>query len=58
VRVTRIAEDRVLATSVEPVIVDAGTLELTEKLAQLQEIAGLPSITPAVPVTFTIAFQR
>ncbi|MEE4204642.1 MAG: YceI family protein [Erythrobacter sp.] len=58
VRVTRIAEDRVLATSVEPVIVDAGTLELTDKLAQLQEIAGLPSITPAVPVTFTIAFQR
>ena len=58
VTVTRTAENRVLVTSVEPVIVYADALELTDGLAQLQEIAGLPSITPAVPVTFRIAFQR
>ncbi|MEE4154983.1 MAG: YceI family protein [Erythrobacter sp.] len=58
VRVTRTAENRVIATTIEPVILDAGALELTDKLAQLQEIAGLPSISPAVPVTFSIAFQR
>ncbi|MEO0462827.1 MAG: YceI family protein [Pseudomonadota bacterium] len=58
VTVTRIAQDRVLATSTEPVIVYADALELTEGLAQLQELAGLPSITPAVPVTFTIVFER
>jgi len=58
VSVTRIAEDRIMATSTEPVIVYADALELTEGLAKLQEIAGLPSITPAVPVTFNIAFQR
>jgi polyisoprenoid-binding protein YceI len=58
VSVTRIAEDRVLATSTEPVIVYADALELTEGLARLQELAGLPSITPAVPVSFSIVFER
>lgn len=56
--VTRIADDRVLATSTKPVIVYADALELTDGLAQLQELAGLPSITPAVPVTFSLAFER
>lgn len=58
VSVTRTGEDRVLVTSTRPVIVDAGALELTEGLATLQELAGLPSITPAVPVSFSIAFKR
>jgi polyisoprenoid-binding protein YceI len=58
VTVTRAGPDRVIAVSDKPVIVDAGTLQLADGLAQLQEIAGLPSITPAVPVTFSLAFQR
>ena len=58
VSVTRTGENSVLVTSTEPVIVDAGALELTEGLAKLQELAGLPSITPAVPVSFSIAFKR
>lgn len=56
--VTRIAEDRVLAVSSEPVILQADALGLSDGLAQLQELAGLPSITPAVPVTFRLTFQR
>ncbi|MEM1195576.1 MAG: YceI family protein [Pseudomonadota bacterium] len=58
VSVTRTAEDGVLVTSIEPVIVYADALELADGLATLQELAGLPSITPAVPVTFSIAFTR
>ena len=58
VMVTRAGPDRVIAASTDPVIVDAGTLELTEGLAQLQELAGLPSITPVVPVTFSLTFTR
>ena len=58
VTVTRIAEDKVLAVSSEPVIVSADTFELTEGLGKLQELAGLPSITPVVPVSFSITFQR
>ncbi|MHA7820861.1 MAG: YceI family protein [Erythrobacter sp.] len=58
VTVTRAGPDRVIAVSDKPVIVEAGRFELTEGLGQLQELAGLPSITPAVPVTFSLAFQR
>ncbi|MFU7529091.1 YceI family protein [Qipengyuania sp. ASV99] len=58
VTVTRTGPDRVMAVSDAPVIVDAGALELTEGLAQLQELAGLPSITPVVPVTFSLTFAR
>ena len=58
VSVTRTSENGVLVTSTEPVILYADALELTEGLATLQELAGLPSITPVVPVSFSIAFKR
>ena len=58
VSVTRTGENGVLVTSIEPVIIYADALKLTEGLATLQELAGLPSITPAVPVSFSIAFRR
>lgn len=58
VTVTRAGPDRVIAVSDAPIIIDAGALELTEGLAQLQELAGLPSITPVVPVTFALTFAR
>ncbi|MEO0871835.1 MAG: YceI family protein [Pseudomonadota bacterium] len=58
VSVTRTSEDGVLVTSIEPVIVYADALKLTEGLGKLQELAGLPSITPVVPVSFSITFKR
>lgn len=58
VDVTRIGADRISVVATEPVIVMADALELTEGLAKLQELAGLSSITPAVPVTFSLEFER
>lgn len=58
ITVTRVGADRVLAVSDAPVIVDAARLDLVEGLGQLQELAGLPSITPVVPVTFALTFER
>lgn len=58
VTVTRAGPDRVLAVSDKPVIVEASQFELAERLTQLQELAGLSSITPTVPVTFSLMFQR
>jgi polyisoprenoid-binding protein YceI len=56
--VTRIAPGRVKVETAAPIIVDAGTYGLTEGVAKLQELAGLPGITPQVPVTFSLVFAR
>lgn len=58
VTVTRAGPDKVIAVSDKPVIIEAARFELTEGLAELQELAGLPSITPVVPVTFSLTFTR
>lgn len=56
--VTRIAADRVKVETAAPIIVDAGAFGLTEGVAKLQELAGLPGITPQVPVTFSLVFRQ
>ncbi len=58
VQVTRSSNDRVQVVSKAPVIVYADALELTNGLAALQELAGLDEITPLVPVTFALTFER
>ena len=54
--VTRVAADRVLVATTKPIIVNAGALSLTEGVEALREVAGLPSISQAVPVTFLLQF--
>ena len=56
VDVARLDDDKLLVTSSRPVIVNAPQLDLGEGVEKLREIAGLPSISPAVPVTFSFIF--
>ncbi|WP_086739676.1 YceI family protein [Erythrobacter colymbi] len=58
VLVTRTAEDRVLVVPTAPVIISTDMFGLTDELGELRALAQLPSITPAVPVTFTLVFKR
>ncbi len=58
VMVTRVAEDRVLVVPIAPVIISTDMFGLTDELGELRALAQLPSITPAVPVTFTLVFRR
>lgn len=58
VLVTRTAEDRVLVVPTAPVIISTDMFGLTDELGELRALAQLPSITPAVPVTFTLTFKR
>ncbi|MEM8696599.1 MAG: YceI family protein [Pseudomonadota bacterium] len=58
VTVTRVGPDRVLVVSDAPIIVEARRFELLDGLAQLQDIVELSSITPVVPVSFSLTFQR
>lgn len=58
VQVARVAENRVLATTTRPIIITTDMFGLTDELGELRALAQLPSISPAVPVTFTLAFTR
>lgn len=56
--VARLSDSRVLVVSQKPMIVNASQVGLLEGVERLREIAGLPTISPAVPVTFVLAFDR
>ncbi len=58
VLVTRASADRVTVVPTAPVIITTDMFGLTDELGELRALAQLPSITPAVPVTFTLAFNR
>ena len=58
VLVTRVSTDRVTVVPTAPVIITTDMFGLTDELGELRALAQLPSITPAVPVTFTLAFNR
>jgi polyisoprenoid-binding protein YceI len=57
VYVTHVAENRVLVETATPVIVTADDFEMQPGLDKLQELAALPSITPVVPITFSLMFE-
>ena len=57
VLVTR-TEAGVLASTVKPIIVIADTHGLVSGVEALREVAGLPSISRAVPVSFNIVFEQ
>lgn len=54
---TRVGARSVVVSSLQPVVLNAGAFKLTEGVNQLREIAGLPSISLAVPVTFVLSFS-
>ena len=48
----------VTVSSFSPVIINADDFKVTEGIAQLQKLAGLPSIATAVPVTFSLTLDK
>lgn len=58
VRVVKLANNRILAVSVNPIIVNADQYNLLEGVEKLREVASLPSISTAVPVTFSLIFKQ
>lgn len=56
--VTRIAENRVLVETTDPVILFTDDYNLADGVQKLMELASLPAITPASPVTASLVFER
>ncbi|ALP54143.1 hypothetical protein Tel_13925 [Candidatus Tenderia electrophaga] len=58
VRVVKLAQNRILAMSLNPIIVNADQYNLAEGIEKLREVVSLPSISTAVPVTFSLVFKQ
>jgi len=58
VTVTDLNGERVLVETAQPVLLHVNDFGLADGLATLQDLAGLPSITPVVPVTASLVFER
>lgn len=57
VMITRLA-DGLQATTLKPILVTAEQYGLVSGVDALREVAGLPSISRAVPVTFSLTFSE
>ena len=56
--VTRLGPNLVLVESERPVYVQASDFEFEGGIAELKNLANLDSITPVVPVSFSLVFDR
>jgi hypothetical protein len=54
----KLSQDKVMVMSEQPILITAASLGLSEGVEKLREIAGLPNISQAVPVSFVLSFTR
>lgn len=57
VLVSRLSDSRFLVASTKPVVLSAAGFNLVAGIEKLRELAGLPSIAGAVPVTFVLTLE-
>jgi polyisoprenoid-binding protein YceI len=55
--VTRLVGAKISVVSVQPVIINADDFELASGISKLMELASLPSISQAVPVSFYLTLK-
>ena len=53
----RLNDNTLLVSTTAPILVNAATVGLTDGVEALREIAGLPSISHVVPVSFVLTFN-
>jgi hypothetical protein len=56
--IARLAPGTLLVSSRKPLIVQAGDFDLLEGVEKLREVAGLTSISSAIPVSFVLTFEQ
>lgn len=58
VTVTRLGVNKVAVDNKAPLIINAADHNMLAGVEKLRELANLPEITPIVPVTFSLVFER
>jgi polyisoprenoid-binding protein YceI len=56
VQAAKVSDDTVMVASVKPLVIDAEKFGMSDGVEKLREIAGLDSISNAVPVSFVMTF--
>lgn len=56
--VAKLGDHKLMVSSRKPVIVNAASVDLVEGIEALRQIANLPSISKAVPVSFVLTFDK
>ncbi len=56
--VAKLGDHKLMVSSRKPVIVNAASVDLVEGIEALRQIANLPSISKAVPVSFVLTFEE
>lgn len=57
-QITKLTHNRLLVTSIEPIIINAEDFELADGLEKLREVAKLASINMTVPVSYSFVFKQ
>ena len=58
VQVIKLKTNRLQVNSLQPIIIQAKAFKLDTSIEKLQALASLPSISHAVPITFSLAFTQ
>lgn len=56
--ITKVSDNKLLVNSFQPIIVNANEFDLVAGIDKLREIAGLSSISQAVPVSFVLTLTQ
>ncbi|MGL6123125.1 MAG: YceI family protein [Shewanella sp.] len=56
--ITKISDNKLLVNSFQPVVMNANEFDLVAGIEKLRVIAGLSSISPAVPVSFVLTLTQ
>ena len=56
--IARLGPETLLVSSRRPLVLQAGDFKLVEGVEKQREVAGLPSISNAVPVSFVLTFDQ
>ena len=58
VKVTKVSDSQLVVTTVAPIMLDVNKFQLNAGVEKLRELAGLKSISPMVPTTFSLVLVK
>ena len=56
IQITGLTDNRVMVSSLAPIVINADKYKLHQGIEKLRKVAGLDAISPVVPVTFKLVF--